>query len=262
MSAGNAYERAETVARRSLGARGASLLSAAALAVLTLTGVTVRGQQVQVSKDNRTVTVTATERVVVMADVATVHVGFIVYGKDKDTAYASGTQTSSAIIKALADAGIPKDSVESDSQSVQPVENYQVERMPPADAANRKFQVQQSWLVRTDAESAAHVLDVAVLAGANQSGQVDWSLKDDNTVTAGAAARAIQRAQSVAGQMVQGFGGKVGPLLYASNENETSTVRPVPMMAMHRAADSSEPLQVNPRRIEKSVTVRAIFAIE
>ena len=227
-----------------------------------LAAAPVSAQQIQVSKDNRTVAVTATERVVVMADLATVHVGYIVYGKDKDSAYAAGTQTSSAIIKALADAGVPNESIESDSQSVQPVENYQVERMSPADAANRKFQVQQSWLVRADAASAAHVLDVAVLAGANQSGQVDWSLKDENAATADAAARAIQRAHTVAGEMVQGFGGKVGPLLYASNENETSNVRPVPMMAMHRAADSSEPLQINPRRIEKSVTVRAVFAIE
>ena len=221
-----------------------------------------RAQQVQVNKDNRTVAVTATERVVVMADIATVHVGFLVYGKDKDTAYATGTQTSSAIIKALADAGVPSESIESDSQSIQPVENFQVERMAPGDAAQRRFQVQQSWLVRADAASAAHVLDVAVLAGANQSGQVDWSLKDESAPTADAAARAIQRAHEVAAQMVQGFGGKVGALLYAANESESSTVRPVPMMAMHRAANASEPLQINPRRIEKSVTVRAIFAIE
>ena len=190
------------------------------------------GQQIQVNKDNRTVAVTATERVTVMADLATVHVGYLVYGKDKDSAYATGTQTSSAIIKALGDAGIPTDQIESDSQSIQPVENFQVERMAPGEAANRRFQVQQSWLVRTDAASAAHVLDVAVLAGANQSGQVDWSLKDESAPTADAAARAIQRAHTVAGEMVQGFGGKVGALLYASNESESSTVRPVPMMAI------------------------------
>ncbi len=231
-------------------------------AAVLLATMGARGQQVQVNKDNRTVAVTATERVVVMADVATVHVGFLVYGKDKDTAYATGTETSSAIVKALNDAGVPTDAIESDSQSIQPVENFQVERMAPGEAANRRFQVQQSWLVRADAASAAHVLDVAVIAGANQSGQVDWSLKDEGAATADAAARAIQRAHTVAGQMVQGFGGKVGALLYASNESESSTVRPVALAAMHRAASGSEQLQVNPRRIERSVTVRAIFAIE
>ena len=238
------------------------LLAVSGAVALAAANLPVSAQQVQVNKDNRTVAVTATERVVVMADVATVHVGYLVYGKDKDSAYATGTQTSSAIIKALGDAGIPSEAIESDSQSIQPVENFQVERMAPGEAANRRFQVQQSWLVRADAASAAHVLDVAVLAGANQSGQVDWSLKDEAAPTADAAARAIQRAHTVAEQMVQGFGGKVGPLLYASNESESSTVRPVPMMAMHRAANASEPLQINPRRIERSVTVRAIFAIE
>ena len=234
----------------------------AVLVALAALPASATAQQIQVSKDNRTVMVTATERVVVTADLATVHVGFIVYGKDKDTAYAAGTQASSAIIKALADAGMPSESIESDTQAVQPVENFQLERMPAAEQANRRFQVQQSWLVHTDAASAAHVLDAAVLAGANQSGQVDWSLKDESAATADAASRAIQRAHTVAGQMVQSFGGKVGPLLYASNENESSNVRPVPLAAMHRAAAPSEPLQINPRRIEKSVTVRAVFAIE
>ncbi len=34
------------------------------------------------------------------------------------------------------------------------------------------------------------------------------------------------------------------------------------MMAMHKAANENEPLAISPRRIERSVTVRAIFAIE
>ena len=137
-----------------------------------------------------------------------------------------------------------------------------MERLSPAEIANRKFQVQQSWLVRTTPALVAKILDTAVLAGANQSGQIDWALKDENTAGADAAARALQRARTVAGQMAQGLGARLGELLYASNESESSTVRPVPMMAMHKAADASEPLAINPRRIEKAATVRAVFAVE
>ncbi len=238
-----------------------------ALAVLALTPAlflapSLLAQNVEVSKENRTVAVTATEHVIVTADVATVHIGYITYGRDRDSTYTNATKLSNGIIQALTDSGVPNDSIESDNQSLEPVQNFQVERLPAAEAANRKYQVQQSWTVRTAAASAAKLLDTAVLAGANQSGQIDWSLKDESASTAAAASRAIQRAHRVAIQMVSGFGGKVGALLFASNESESSTTRPVPMMAMHKAANENEPLAISPRRIERSVTVRAIFAVE
>ena len=238
-----------------------ALFVLASLAFLTAS-FSLHAQNIEVNKDNRTVAVTATEHVTVTADVATVHIGYITYGRDRDTTYANATKLSNAIIQALTSSGVPADSIESDNQSIEPTQNFQVERLSPAEAANRKYQVQQSWLVRTSSANAAKLLDTAVLAGANQSGQIDWSLKDESASTAAAASRAIQHAHRVAIQMVSGFGGKVGALLYASNESESSTVRPVPMMAMHKAASENEPLAISPRRIERSVTVRAIFAIE
>ena len=235
-------------------------------AYTTLTLAPAPAQTVAVSKDNRTVSVTATEHVTVLADTATVHVGYLVYGKDRETAYSSATTLSGGVIKALTDSGVTLDAIESDSQGIEPVQNFQlpspVERLSPADIANRRFQVQQSWLVHVPAPDAAKALDTAVLAGANQSGQVDWSLKDENAATSDAAARAIERAHAVATQMVSPFGGKVGPLLYASNESESSNVRPMAMQAMHKTASASQPLTITPRRIERSVTVRAIFAVE
>ena len=236
-------------------------LTLAALALVTAASL-LPAQNIEVNKDNRTVAVTATEHVTVTADIATVHIGYITYGRDRDTTYANATKLSNGIIQALTASGVPADSIESDNQSLEPTQNFQVERLSPAEAANRKYQVQQSWLVRTAAANAAKLLDTAVLAGANQSGQIDWSLKDESLSTAAAASRAIQRAHRVAIQMVSGFGGKVGALLYASNESESSAVRQVPMMAMHKAANENEPLAISPRRIERSVTVRAIFAIE
>lgn len=238
------------------------LFAPSALLLAALLAAPLRAQNIEVNKDNRTVAVTATEHVTVPADIATVHVGYITYGRDRDTTYANATKLSNTIIQALTDSGVPADSIESDNQTVEPTQNFQVERLSPTEAANRKYQVQQSWLVHTAATNAAKLLDTAVLAGANQSGQIDWSLKDESASTASAAARAIQHAHRVAIQMVSGFGGKVGALLYASNESESSTVRPIPMMAMHKAANENEPLAISPRRIERSVTVRAIFAIE
>ncbi len=64
-----------------------------AAAALFLSALSFHGQApsgLAINKDNRTIAITATDSVTVMADVATVHVGFVAYGIDHDSAYADG----------------------------------------------------------------------------------------------------------------------------------------------------------------------------
>jgi hypothetical protein len=237
-------------------------LSAVALAAALL-AYPLSAQTIQVNPANRTIAITATDKVIVMADTATVHIGFIAYGPDSDTAYATGSRISNAIVKALTASGIPNDAIESENQNVSPVQEYQIDKLTPAEKAQRKFQVTQSWTVRTPADDAAKTLDLAVKAGANQSGQIEWSLKDENAPQAEAAAKALQRARTVAAEMAKGLNVKFGPLLFASNETQAEPPRPLMQaMAMKSAAPPPSPLAINPRRIEKTATVYAVFAIE
>jgi uncharacterized protein YggE len=241
--------------------RLSALTFAGALLVHPLSAPLI-AQTVQVNPANRTIAITATDKVIVMADTATVHIGFIAYGPDSDTAYATGSRISNAIVKSLTTAGIPNDAIESENQNVSPVQEYQIDKLTPAEKAQRKFQVVQSWTVRTPADDAAKILDIAVKAGANQSGQIDWSLKDENAPQAEAAAKALQRARTVAGEMAKGLNVRFGPLLFASNETQAEPPRPL-MQAMAKSAMAvPAPLAINPRRIEKSATVYAVFAIE
>jgi hypothetical protein len=241
-------------------------LSALTFAVVVLTSAPsqaqVLSQAIQINKDNRTIAITASDKVIVMADTATVHIGFIAYGPDSDAAYATGSRLSNAIIKSLTAAGVPSDAIESENQNVSPVQEYQIDKLTPAEKAQRKFQVVQSWTVRTPADDAAKILDLAVKAGANQSGQIDWGLKDENAPQAEAAGKALQRARTVASEMAKGLNVKLGALLYANNETQAQP--PVPIMRAMAASPmaKTEPLAINPRRIEKSATVYAVFAIE
>ncbi len=225
----------------------------------------VVGQTIPVSKENRTIAITATDRVIATADVATLHLGFIAYGPDSQSAYANGSRVSNAIADALKKAGVPEDALESENQNVSPVQEYQVQKLTDAEKAQRKFQVTQSWTLRSNAKDASRLLDIAVKAGANQSGQIDWSLLDENAPQAEAAAKALQRARSVATQMAAGMNVKLGALIYASNEVQAEPVRPL-MRAMAAPAMMKqrdvEPLAINPLRVEKSATVYAVFAIE
>jgi uncharacterized protein YggE len=236
-----------------------------ALATALFAAGSVAAQTIQVNKDNRTIAITATDKVTAMADVATVHIGFVVYGPDKDTAYANGSRTSNAIHKALLAAKVSEDSIESENQNIGPVQEYQIDKLTPAEKQQRQFQVTQSWTVRAGAADAATVLDLAVKAGANQSGSIEWSLRDGNTAQAEAAAKALQRAHTVADQMARGLNVKLGALIYATNETEAEPIRPINgrMLAMAAAPMMKvEPLAINPRQIEKSATVHAVFSIE
>lgn len=231
-------------------------------AVVSVAPFSAIAQAIQVSKENRTIAITATDKVTVLADRATVHIGFIAYGPDSDTAYANGSRISNAIVKSLITANVPKDAIESENQNVSPVQEYQIDKLTPAEKAQRKFQVTQSWTVRTDAADAAKVLDLAVKAGANQSGQIDWSLKDENASEAEAAGKALQRARTVATEMAKGLDVRLGALLYASNETQAIPPRPLMRAMAAPAAAKVEPLAINARQIEKSATVYAVFAIE
>jgi uncharacterized protein len=243
-----------------------TILRFAAFALcIAVLAVPASTQTIQVNKENRTIAVTATDKVHEMADIGTVHIGFIAYGPDSDAAYANGSQISNAIIKSLTSAGIPNDAIESENQNVSPVQDYQIDKLTPEEKAQRKFQVTQSWTVRTSAVDAAKTLDLAVKAGANQSGQIDWSLKDENAPQAEAASKALQRARTVADEMAKSLNVRLGALLYASNETQAEPPRPlmrVMAAPMAGGGGGGIPLAINPRQIEKSATVYAVFAIE
>lgn len=217
----------------------------------------------QVNKENRTIAVTASDKVTVMADAASVHVGFIVYGPDSDAAYARGSKVSNAIVKSLTGAGVAEEAIESESQELSPVQQFQTDKWTPEQRAERQFELTQSWTVQTEAKDAAQVLDLAVKAGANQSGQIEWKLKDETAPEAQAAEKAMRRAREVAARMAAGLNARLGELVYASNQAQAAPVRPgVAGMAGMAKNMPAVPLAVNPRQIEKTATVYAVFAIE
>ena len=226
------------------------------------------GQGITVSKDNRTIAITATASVIAMADVATVHVGFITYGLDHDSAYADGSKLSNSIIDALKAVGLPSDAIESQNQSLSVVQPFQLTNLTDSEKAQRKWVLTQSWTVRAKEADAARILDIAVKAGANPSGQIDWSLQDDSVPQAEAAGKALQHARAVAAEMAKGLNVKLGVLLYASNTTSVEAPRPGLAGIYGGSGQTSlnasyvEPLAVNPRQITKTATVYAVFAIE
>lgn len=219
-------------------------------------------QTIQVNQGNRTIAVTVTDKATEMADIATVHIGFQAFAADSDSAYAAGSQTSNAIIDALHKAGVADKDIESENQSVQ--QNYQFdEKESEIDRAKRRYVLSQSWKVHTSAADAAKVLHIAVEAGANNSGQIDWDVKDRNALQARAAAKALQHAHAIAEQMAAGLNTHLGSLLYASNQVPETPIRQFDrLQTFAKLSSVNRPLAINPQQIEESATVYAVFAIQ
>ncbi len=235
----------------------------AALAMLAPIGL--RAQQIQVSGQNRTLSITASAEAERKPDLATVHIGYQLYGPTSDAVTDAAGKTSKAIAAALTGAGIAADSMESENQSTGPVPEFEARNEPAPDHAQRQFQAQQSWTVHTSATNAAKVLATATAAGANNSGAIDWSISDEDSLVAEAAGKALHRARGVAEQMAAGLNVKLGDLLYASNVAEST--RPQPMMrALSMEARSAKVedkrLSLGPPMVTRSATVSAIFGLQ
>ena len=161
------------------------------LIILLAAGVSAASAQqpsqveLKVEAANRTLTVSAEERVTADPDLAILHIGFETLPSEAKAAYAAGAKTSGEIVAALKQAGIPETSIRSESQRLEPIGNR-----------THKFKLVQSWTVKTAPERAAEILDVAVQAGATDSGDIDWTVQDVHALEDQALDRAAARAKS------------------------------------------------------------------
>lgn len=209
--------------------------------------------QLKVDSSNRTLTVTASDSVSVEPDLAVLHIGFDTPPEDAKSAYADGSRASNAILLAIKQAGIPETSIRSESQYLD------------RDYSNKqhKFVLHQRWTVRVPPERAAEILDVAVTAGATDSGQIDWTVKDEKALEASALDKAAARARANAEVLAKGMAVRLGTLIYVCNQMSSPAIpRPMPMMAIRNAEAAPQPLAIEPHQVMREATVYAVFAIE
>jgi uncharacterized protein len=224
-------------------------------------------QTIQVDKNNRTIAITATDKASAEADIAMVTVGFRIYAPDATSAYGQGSQLSNAILDALKNEGVLDKSIESQDQRLSYTAVSDNDKSTPAQRAQKLFTLSQSWMVTVPAKDAAPILHVAVRAGANDSGNIDWDLSTREDLQATAAAKALEHARKLADKMAGGLNAHLGALVYASNQTPAerfvtavnaeiaSTIGPPP-------PPPPVPLAIRPQRVEESATVYAVFAIE
>ena len=212
--------------------------------------------ELKIDSINRTLAVTASETVSVEPDLAILHIGFTTQPSSARDAYTSGAQTSNAIVAALKQAGVAPSDIRSESQYLEP--DY-------SEPKSHKFRFSQQWTVRTTPARAAEILDVAVTAGANNSGDIEWTVKDEQALADQALDKTAARAKSVAAELAKGMDVRLGALIYVSNQL-SSPLMPRPFVAhamlMSKGAEPAPPAAVEPNKVTRSATIYAVYAIE
>jgi hypothetical protein len=215
------------------------------------------GLQIKADSTNRTITAGGTGRVSVDPTIAILHIGFETKPEDSKSAYADGARTSNDIISAIKQAGIPDASIRSESQ-----------RLEPVDAKNHKFKLTQTWTVKAPPEKAGEILDTAINAGANNSGDIEWTVDDVHALEDQALDQAVSRARSDAELMAKAGGDHLGKLLYMSNQLTFNTFGVAAnyingnMESLDARQRVPAPLSIEPRKVVRTATVYAVFAIE
>jgi len=222
-------------------------------------------QQITVNRQNKTIAITADDSVSVDPEVATITVGYQNYAPTKDAAYEENIRVSNEITKALLNGGVSKPAIETETVKLERTEPD--EKWTAEEKKAKQFAASQSWTITVTADRAQTVVDVALRAGANVLGALDWNVSDPKALQAKAGAAALAKAKSIAEQMAKGLNAKLGDLIYASNR------APIPVFAGSfetaeasvMAAPPPPPppnLVLYPKKVKSDATVYAVFAIE
>jgi len=193
----------------------------AALAVL-LAVPSALAQDVQVSRDNKSVAVTTAETLELEPDYGIVKLSFHNFAASQDVAYEDNGRIAARIIGALLGAGVKKEDIETEAIQLGRVEEDYTST-PRQRTKEQQYQAQQAWNISVPVPEVQKVVDIAVLAGANDVQDVIWAVKDPDAIERKLRAAAITRARSKAQEMAQALGGKLGALLYVTNSDANHT---------------------------------------
>lgn len=219
--------------------------------------------QLKIDSTNRTLAVSAEERVTADPEIAVLHIGYETRPMDAKAAYAAGAKTSNEIVGALKQAGIPETSIRSETQHLQ--SEY---------GGSHKFKLVQQWTVKAPPERVAEILDIAVSAGATQSGDIDWTVKDEKALEKQALSQAAERAREDAAVLAKGMDARLGRLLYVTNRisaplepfglngRNFASLATVEVSSGRATGGPTPALPIEPRKVSRIATVYAVFAIE
>lgn len=250
-------EESEPTARRSLslGGRKRVALTAVIGSVVLALGLVACGDDEPSDPENeRSVTVVGKGEVKGAPDTLRADLGVETTGADVSSAIDSANAQIAAVTKAVVDAGVPRENVQTQQVTLAP------DYSNPAPGGSRQisnYRATNSLRVDiTDLSKASDVLKVAVDAGgdATRISNVSFVIDDDSELVTNAREQAFNDARDRAKQYSRLSDDDLGKVLTI---DETSSGQEAPASGQQRATlDSSVPLEPGQQTVSFSVTVK------
>jgi uncharacterized protein YggE len=229
----------------------------------------VLSQQIEVNRQNRTVSVTVKESISVEAEVADITIGCLTYAETHNQAYAENLQKADKILKAILAFGVTKEDITTARVELSEISSEDEDSRTAKTPKPRRFKVHQGWTVRVAAGDAQKVIDIAVQAGANGIEGVTWAVKDPGALEARARAAALVKAKAVAAELANDVGAKLGNALYVSNYITEITYVSKRSSGKRETTDQNGvfetpdfKLELFPEKVSEEATVDVTFALE
>lgn len=210
--------------------------------------------------DGTILDVTATGKVEIAPDVATIRAGVTTQAPTAAAAAQENARRMAGVIRALRGAGLAERDLATSDVSLQPQYRY-AENQPPVVTG---YQAANSVAVRfRDIAKAGGVLDALVKAGANQIDGPALSLAQPDAALDAARADALKRARARADLYARAAGLRVERIVAIdeAGENDGGTPRP-PMFQARAAMADAAPTQVLAGETTVSATVNVRFLLK
>ena len=241
-------------------------------ALLLATTLVASAQTIQVTKENKTITVTAEQTLSFAPDGVKMTIGRRDYAPSNEEAYRATKTAMARVVDAIHQAGVTDDRISSTGLSVSQTEPDN--ETPKELREKRRFRSYQTVTLLLPVKPAQEIVDACIRAGANDlDGAPEWLLLDESEAQAKAAGAALKKARINAEQMASGLGAKLGDLVYASNTvpntlrylfalgSAMNTVS-ASVSSTRKVPDTEPKLSLFPKPVEVKATVYATFAIQ
>ncbi len=224
-------------------------------------------QSNEISRQNRTVEISATESISAPAEVAEITIACLTHGQTHDQAYQENLRIADRVVKALLGSGLGKASIVGSTIELKENSSQDTGSKSSNAVTPRRFAAEQTWKVRVAVDDAQRVVDLAVRAGANGIEDVSWDVRDPEGLETKARIAALEKARVTAAEIARGLGGKLGQPLYAANAlfGMMSVLSRQTETSHASVSSSSEPtfsLRLFPEKVQKTAVVRVVFALD
>lgn len=205
--------------------------------------------------------VTATGKVEVAPDVATVRAGVVTQAPTAAAALTENARRMATVVKALRSAGVGERDLQTASVALQPQYRY-AENQPPVVTG---YQASNTVSVRfRDIAKSGGVLDALVAAGANQIDGPNMSLAAPDSALDAARTDGVKRARARAELYARAAGLRVDRIvaINEAGENDGSTPRPPVFARVQAMAADSGRTEMLAGETEVSATINVRFLLK